>query len=178
MKRIVALVLALAMLFSFASCSIGNTEDKKFAGKVFAARVKNIEKTAEVKELVNTLNLQLRTAFCDVSVNEKTVVLKFNESISNPEEFEGKVKKYTTVLLALIRDAEKVEWSYETSGKKMSGGIDVTEATKIAGADVKSLFSSKEGVKELLISLEIANKNGSEVKVGNTEQEISSKAAA
>lgn len=178
MKRITALILSVVMLLSFAACSIGNTEDKKFADNIYSARVKNTEKTAEVKELIEVLNLQLRTAFCDVESSGSTVVLKFKESITDRDEFDVNIKKYATVLLALIKDAENIEWTYESFGKSYNGNINKNEATKVAGEDIKSYYSSKEKTKELLVNLEIARKNGSETKTGPTEHDLGSQTVA
>lgn len=87
--------------------------------------------------------------------------LKFENGTSNPASFDGKMKNYACVLMALIDNIGEVHWSYDvTIGAKPSqriNGMTEAQCSDYVGGPIKSYSESPEKVQQLLDFLEIRN---------------------
>ncbi len=78
--------------------------------------------------------------------------LEFENNTLNAAIFDGKMKNYACVLMALIDNIGEVHWSYDVSGDpvKHSNVITQEQCSDYVGASIKSFSDSPEEVQQLL----------------------------
>ncbi len=173
MKKLICLILCLGLMLAFVGCD----RDDKFAAEVFDERVRNAREADDVEDLIEELNLKMGTAYCryDLISDEVGTILylEYFESMADTD-FNEIVKPYAAALLALVKNLDEVRWVYEVKGEEVKGALDADAATELAGADIKSFFSSEEDVTALLYKLGLADKKGNEA-LGNMNHTLTSK---
>lgn len=87
--------------------------------------------------------------------------LEFDESVSNSATFEENMKNYSCVLMALIGNLGKVNWTYtvelEDRAVLRKSSITEKECTEYVGDSIKTFSNTPEKLQELLDYLDIKN---------------------
>ncbi len=169
-------LICIAVCFALAVCFAGCDSKEKFAAEVFDERVKNAKEADDLDDLIEELNLKIGTAYCRYNIVSDEVgtilYLEYFESIGEAD-FNETVKPYAAALLALVKNLDEVRWTFEVKGVKSKGSLDVAKATELAGADIKSFFSTEEQITSLLCTLGLADEKGNEI-VNNQNHTIKS----
>jgi len=87
--------------------------------------------------------------------------LEFERDTSNPTSFDGKMKNYACVLMALIDNIGEVHWSYDATTETKPGqrinGMTEAQCSVYVGGPIKNFSKSPEKIQQLLDFLEIRN---------------------
>lgn len=137
----------------------------KLANDLFQARNKYIGDISANLNLANILEIgndlggfqnQLQT-----TSKPYAWTLVFEKGTSNPTSFDGKMKNYACVLMALIDNIGEVHWSYDIAADAKQDplvkGMTQAQCSDYVGSPIKSFSENPEKVQQLLDFLEISN---------------------
>lgn len=131
------------------------------AQQLFAAKVESIGDSAAVAKLLETIDLKTKVANYMVELqtkeSPKSVNIRLHKTVAEADKdaFDRMVQGYAQQILALITDAEQVQWTY-TLIPKEGEPSDITiylkqqQATELLGADVKKYGASEKTIDALL----------------------------
>lgn len=133
----------------------------KDAQALFDAKVESIETSAAVAKLLETIDLKKNVANYRVEIQSKktpkTLTITFDKEVATKERkvFDDKIQKYAEQILALVTDADEVQWNYtEKKSDKKKDNVTVylntTDATALLKEDVKKYGESAKAVQKLL----------------------------
>lgn len=141
-----------------------NLDDSgRHAQKLFDARVDDINDTAAVAELLETMELESVTGEYTVEIAEEDGIQVLSLTISKPMEqidkstFDENMEKCAQQMMVLIPQIEKVQWTYPVinTGKKEEAtvaSLDKQGAAASLGNATEFYGKSAERVKEMLES--------------------------
>lgn len=137
----------------------------KLANDLFSAKNKYVGDISSNLNLANILGIgsDLGGYKNQLQTTKKPYgwTLEFEEGTSNPASFDGKMKNYACVLMALIDNIGEVQWSYDVATGAKPGphinGMTEAQCSAYVGGSIKSFSKSPEKVQELLNFLEIRN---------------------
>lgn len=144
-----------------AASTEGNTSEETEARRLFQAKVDKIEDSTAVAQLLETINLKKKIAayMVELQIKEepKSVNIRFSKKVVQKDKdvFNKEVQLYAEQILALIADAQQVQWTY-TLVSDSGASEDVTvylneqQASELLGANVKQYGASLKAVEALL----------------------------
>lgn len=137
------------------------------AKDLFAARVESIGDSAAVATLLETMDLKTRVANYMVELqtkeSPKSVNIRLHKTVNEVDKntFDRTVQGYALQILALIPDAQQVQWTYTLIPQK-GEPADVTvylnqqQADQLLGSDVKQ-YGENEKMLDALLKLQKGN---------------------
>lgn len=128
---------------------------------LYDARVDDMNDPATVAKLLETIDLKKKVANYRVTLlvkeSPKSMTITFDKTVSEEgkKALDEDMQKYAQQILALTRDAEKVQWVYTVEGedkKKEDRTVyhDTSDAKKVLNYDVKKYGESAKSVQALL----------------------------
>lgn len=132
----------------------------KEAETLFAAKVQSIGDSASVAALLETIDLKKNVANYRVEIQSAqqplSMNIRFDKVVGEADKdaFDKAMQKYAEQILALITDAQEVQWTYTL--KKQGGQEDVTvflneqQAQELLSQNVKAYGESAQAVDALL----------------------------
>lgn len=131
------------------------------ARKLFNAKTETLEDSAAVAQLLETIDLKKHIANYVVNLQfkeePKSLNIAFDKTVpkERKDSFDQKVQAYAEQILALITDADEVQWTYHVKeeGKKkeeVTVYLNVKQATELLKNDVKAYGESEKMVQALL----------------------------
>lgn len=130
------------------------------AQSLFDAKPESISDPTAVAQLLEKMNLRKNIANYKVTLQTQEekkgmqITLEKTVTEENKDAFDSEMQKYAELILALIPDADEVQWIYTV--KKDSGNEEVTvyldteQATELLNTDVKKFGESAGTVQALL----------------------------
>lgn len=165
MKRIFAIFLSFAMLFCFASCG---KESEIYSENIYNNRVSTLSNADKISDLLTALEFYNNTAYATFQISgDDTVIFEIKESLPKAFGIEEKMRKYSSLLISMVRDLNEVKWSYLEAGQTVNGSIDRKGADELLGSDTKELYSDYDSLLATLVRLDITNKKGVKKAVDN-----------
>lgn len=163
MKKII--VVSIILVLSFVACqpknSLAEVEVSSYAQQLFESKNPYIGDASANGEIFNLLNISEEMG--NYSVELKTddfpylIKLNFKDDINDKDDFDLKILDKAFLMLALIDNADEVQFSYPhiKDGEETLITVYVTkqQATGILKKDIKSYAKSAEGFQELLNQL-------------------------
>lgn len=133
----------------------------KEAQALFDAKVESMEDSAAVAQLLETIDLKKNIASYLVSLQAKeepkTLIITFDKTVAEVDKdtFDKKVQRYAEQILALVSDADEVQWTYSVkhnNGKKeeVTVFLDTKQATELLKNNIKEYGESSKMVQALL----------------------------
>lgn len=131
------------------------------AQALFGAKVDSIGDSAAVANLLETIDLKTKVANYMVELqtkeSPKSVNIRLHKTVAEADKntFDKTVQLYAQQILALITDAQQVQWTYTLIPQK-GEPADVTiylnqqQANDLLGSDVKQYGSSEKAIDALL----------------------------
>ena len=164
MKRL--LIIATTVILFCVSCQRNNTESTEvkvyaYAQQLFESKNPYIGNASANGKVLNLLNITEELGGYSVELKTDEVPywikLNFENYGSDRDTFDLKMLNKAFVILALIDNANEVQWSYPSreDGEDTLITVYVTQkqATDTLGKDIKSFAQSEEGIQELLNQL-------------------------
>lgn len=139
-------------------------DSARYAGKLYDAKVEDINDTAKVVELFEIMGLEETigeyTVEISMSDNIQTLKLSVLDPVQQADKkvFERNMKKYAKQMLVLIPQVENVEWSYDVINDKakkktVATSLDKTAFEEKMGKAPEKYGKSKDSVQKLLRKL-------------------------
>lgn len=136
-----------------------NTSDR--AAKLYAARVESISDGAAIAKLAETINLEKEVGRYTMEIQKKeapkSISIIFDMKVPEKKriKLDEEIQGYAQIFLALVADAEQIEWEYQVKKKdgkteEVTVFLKAEEATKMLGSNVKAYGASEEAVDKLL----------------------------
>ncbi|MCB6993461.1 DUF4825 domain-containing protein [bacterium 210820-DFI.6.37] len=133
----------------------------KEAQSLFEAKVASLEDSAAVAQLLETIDLKKNVASYIVTLQfkkaPKSLNITFDKTVAKEKKdsFDRKMQVYAEQILALVSDADEVQWTYyvKEQGKKkeeVTVYLDEKQATELLKNDVKQYGESEKMVQALL----------------------------
>lgn len=134
----------------------------KQAARLFAAKTESMGNGEAIAKLAETIGLEERIAPYTMELQEKktpkTITVTFDITVKEEQRsrFDKKVQRCAEIMLALVEDAECIEWSYRAQNSaKQAEQVTVflksADASKLLNGDIKSYGRSEETVRKLLV---------------------------
>lgn len=167
-KLLIVMMLTLICAFVIGGCASSKQNEKN---KIISTQqlynsknqyIGNNSNDLKLLELLEIEDLGKYTIKLETSKQPYTLIIIFedkNENISK-EKFNNLMKNNSILLLALIENADKVEWSYPNEGEEniTLNSITTDDANELVGKDIKSYGESVEELQELINVLNDKNK--------------------
>ncbi|MEG0829896.1 MAG: DUF4825 domain-containing protein [Anaerovoracaceae bacterium] len=139
-------------------------ETKAKAGEkakmLYSKKVKSITDAPGVNELINSLGLKKNVANYTLELQLKNspniIILNFDKEVDKDDRnaFDKDVQKYAEQILALVPNAEQVEWNYKIKKgdeiKNITVFLDTEAAAQLLKRDVKEFGASDKAIQALL----------------------------
>ncbi len=133
----------------------------QIAKKLFAVKVQSIEDSASVATLLETIDLKNNVANYRVEIQATeqplSLNIRFDDKVvaeGDKDAFDKEMQKYAEQILALIADAQEVQWTYtlEKQGTKEETTVFLNEqqAQELLAQDVKAYGESAATIEALL----------------------------
>lgn len=134
------------------------------ARELFSAKVDSISDSAAVAKLLETIDLKTKVANYMVELqtkeSPKSVNIRLHKTVAEADKntFDRMVQGYALQILALINDAQQVQWTY-TLIPQQGEPADVTiylnqqQAAQLMGSDVKR-YGADEKTRDALLKLQ------------------------
>ena len=130
------------------------------AQSLFAAKVDSLEDSAAVAQLLETIDLRKNVAAYTVRLQldeePKGMTITFDETVAEADKdsFDQTMQKYAEQILALVTDAQEVQWTYTLrsngSNEEVTVYLNEQQATDLLKNNVKQYGESAEMVQALL----------------------------
>ncbi len=128
----------------------------KAAQTLFAAKVESISDSAAVAKLLETIDLKKNVASYKVELQTKdtpkSMNIRFDKTVAeaDKDKFDKEMQKYAEQILALVPDAQEVQWTYmlKKGGKSEEVTVFLNEqqAEDLLMKDVKSYGESPQAL--------------------------------
>ena len=143
----------------------GSAEDKndsisQRAQSLFDAKPESISDPAAVAQLLERMELRKNIANYKVTLQTEQekkgmqITLEKTVTEENKDAFDSEMQKYAELILALIPDADEVQWVYtvkkESGNEEVTVYLDAEQATELLNTDVKKFGESAGTVQALL----------------------------
>ena len=136
----------------------------KLPFNLFANKVKYIGNMGVVEDLLLSMGIHNKLGLYTIEIHDVKepygITLHFKNPVDKDDrkEFDGRMTNYAYVLLALIDNCGYVTWTYPDTvneeDAKIKGFIDLADAKKFLGKEVKTYAELAVTVQELLENLE------------------------
>lgn len=130
------------------------------AQNLFAAKVDSLEDSAAVAQLLETIDLRKNVAAYTVRLQleeePKGMTITFDETVADADKdsFDQNMQQYAELILALVADAQEVQWTYTLrsngSNEEVTVYLNEQQATDLLKNSVKQYGESAEMVQALL----------------------------
>lgn len=140
---------------------IAGTEAGEMALRLFEVKNPDVNDVSADAAVMSILNIADNCGRFDFEVSAESspyrVILRFEQTrnVSEADRFENTMVKYSCALLALIENADEIEWSYPADETGDTGGYFTrSDAEKLlSGVPAARYSESAEGVQLLLTEL-------------------------
>lgn len=131
------------------------------AQNLYNARLETIDDPAGVAKLLETIDLKAKVANYKVELLVKeepfSMIITFETTISggNQDAFDKRMEIYAEQILALVSDAQQVQWVYDVKGENKEKEqrtvfLDEAGAKELLGSDVKRYGESAKMIQSML----------------------------
>lgn len=160
MKKILSIILSLSLVFTLISCTDKVKEEKlsvsAYAEELFKNKNSFIGDASADMSLLNLMNIEkdLGTYTIELETDSdiNSIKLVFNNPVSDSETFDTNMYNRSYLILALIENADEVEWSYPNENDNLITymSLNKEEASDTLGTNIKDFGKSKKSVEKLL----------------------------